>query len=177
MSKSEASAQEVSQKQIFKQFWSYLKPHQLLLLVSILGMVGYAAVDTLVFSQLRPLIDQSINNGDNEFLKMAALLIVPLFVLRGLFNLMGTYTLQYIGSKVVMEMRQELFDKYIHLPVEYHDHHSTGSLISKVVYDTEQVRGAAGKALLTLVREGVFVLGLLAVMFYYSWKLSLIFFF
>jgi subfamily B ATP-binding cassette protein MsbA len=95
--------------------------------------------------------------------------------MRGIFNFMGTYTLEYIGAKVVMQMRQQLFEKFIHLPVEYHDHHSSGSLISKVIYDTEQVRGAAGKALLTLVREGMFVIGLLVVMFLASWKLSLIF--
>lgn len=158
-----------------KRFLGYIKPFKLLFLVAIAGMVGYAGVDTFVFSQVQPLIDQSLNAGDYDFLKLSAYFIVPLFILRGVFNFMGTYTLQYIGTQVVMKMRQQLFEKFIHLPVEFHDHNSSGSLISKVIYDTEQVRGAAGKALLTLVREGVFVAGLLAVMFYYSWKLSLIF--
>lgn len=158
-----------------KRFFTYVKPFKLLFAISILGMVGYAGVDTYVFSQVRPLIDQSLNAGDYEYLKMASFMIVPLFILRGVFNFMGTYTLQYIGTQVVMKMRQELFEKYIHLPISYHDQHSAGNLISKVVYDTEQIRGASGKALLTLVREGMFVIGLLAVMFYQSWKLSLIF--
>lgn len=162
-------------KETIMRFFSYIKPFKLLFLVSVIGMVGYAAVDTFVFSQVRPLIDQSLNVGDYDYLRTAAMFIVPLFVIRGIFNFMGTYTLQYIGTQVVMKMRQELFDKFIHLPIEFHDHHSSGSLISKVIYDTEQVRGAAGKALLTLVRDGVFVIGLLVVMFYYSWKLSLIF--
>ena len=72
-------------------------------------------------------------------------------------------------------MRQQLFEKYIHLPVAFHDNHAVGGLISKVTYDTEQVANASGKALLTLVREGALVIGLLCVMFYYSWQLSLIF--
>jgi subfamily B ATP-binding cassette protein MsbA len=74
-----------------------------------------------------------------------------------------------------MQMRQQLFNQYIHLPVAFHDNHGTGKLISKVIYDTEQVSNAAGKALLTLVRDGAFVIGLLVAMFYYSWHLSLIF--
>lgn len=162
-------------KDTIRRFMGYIKPFKLLFFVSVLGMVGYAGVDTFVFSQVRPLIDQSLNAGDYDYLQAAALFIVPLFILRGIFNFMGTYTLQYIGTQVVMKMRQELFEKFIHLPIQYHDNHSTGSLISKVIFDTEQVRGAAGKAMLTLVRDGVFVLGLLLVMFYYSWKLSLIF--
>jgi subfamily B ATP-binding cassette protein MsbA len=162
-------------RKVLRRFLSYIKPFKLLFFLAVVGMVGYAAVDTFVFSQVRPLIDQSLNVGNYDYLKNAAFFIVPLFILRGIFNFMGTYTLEYIGTQVVMKMRQELFEKFIHLPVEYHDHHSSGSLISKVIFDTEQVRGAAGKAMLTLVRDGVFVLGLLAVMFYYSWKLSLIF--
>lgn len=160
---------------VVKRFLLYIKPFKLLFAIAVLGMIGYAGVDTYVFSQVRPLIDESLDKGNYDYLRNAAFFIVPLFVLRGIFNFMGTYALEYIGTKVVMKMRQELFEKFIHLPVEYHDHNSSGSLISKVIYDTEQVRWAAGKAMLILVREGMFVLGLLAVMFYNSWKLSLIF--
>ncbi|MFT4654057.1 MAG: subfamily B ATP-binding cassette protein MsbA [Kangiellaceae bacterium] len=171
----DSSLEKQQSRKVLRRFLTYIKPFKLLFFFAVLGMIGYAGVDTFVFSQVRPLIDQSLNIGNYDYLKTAAYFIVPLFVLRGIFNFMGTYTLEYIGTQVVMKMRQELFEKFIHLPVEYHDHHSSGSLISKVIFDTEQVRGAAGKALLTLVRDGVFVLGLLAVMFYYSWKLSLIF--
>jgi len=171
-----AALEKNQSKAVLRRFLSYIKPFKLLFFFAVLGMVGYAGVDTFVFSQVRPLIDQSLNIGNYDYLKTAALFIVPLFLLRGIFNFMGSYTLEYIGTKVVMKMRQELFEKFIHLPVEYHDHNSSGSLISKVIFDTEQVRGAAGKAMLTLVRDGMFVLGLVAVMFYYSWKLSLIFF-
>ncbi|MGQ8363936.1 lipid A export permease/ATP-binding protein MsbA [Glaciecola sp. 1036] len=158
-----------------KRFLSYVSPHKMLTLISVIGMIGYAGVDTLFFSQLKPLIDDSLQQNNYDYLRMAAYAIVPLFILRGVFNFMGTYTLEYVGTKVVMRMRQQLFDKYIHLPIEFHDHNSTGSLMSKILYDTEQVRYAAGKALLVLVREGMFVIGLIAVMFYYSWQLSLIF--
>ncbi len=161
---------------IVKRFMSYIKPFKVLFSVAIVGMIGYAAVDTFVLAQVRPLIDQSLNTGDYDYLKMAAFFIVPLFIVRGIFNFMGTYTLEYIGTQVVMKMRQELFEKFIHLPVEYHDHHSSGSLISKVIFDTEQVRAASGKALLTLVRDGMFVVGLIIAMFINSWKLSVIFF-
>jgi subfamily B ATP-binding cassette protein MsbA len=153
----------------------YLRPYKGLFLIAIFGMIGYSAIDTFVLMQLQPLIDESLNSGNYTYLKLAAYFIVPIFFLRGVFNFMGTYTLEYVGTKIVMTMRQQLFDKYIHLPIEFHDHNSSGTLISKIIYDTEQVRNAAGKAFLTLIREGALVVGLLSAMFYYSWQLSLIF--
>lgn len=138
-------------------------------------MIGYSAVDTFVFSQLQPIIDDSLGAGNYEYLRMAAYMVVPLFVTRGLFNVIGTYALAWVSGRVVMKMRQQLFEKYTHLTVAFHDTQPTGNLISKVTYDTEQVTQAAGKAAITIVREGALVVGLIAVMFYYSWQLSAIF--
>ena len=169
MQQTDTSASQV------KRFLRYLRDFKLPFFAAIVGMIGYSAVDTFVFAQLQPMIDESLGNNDHEYLRLAAFAIVPLFIIRGLFNFLGTFTLTWIGSQVVMRMRQQLFSKYIHLPVSFHDTQAVGSLISKVTYDPEQVANASGKALLTLVREGALVIGLLAVMFYYSWQLSLIF--
>lgn len=160
---------------VFARFCVYLKRFKLPFVAAITGMIGYSLIDVFVISQLEHAIDKSLVQGDLDYLRLAAYLIVPLFILRGVFNFMGTYTLSWIGNMVVMQMRQELFSRFVHLPVSFHDQHSTGQLISKVIYDTEQVSVAAGKALLTLVREGALVLGLLAIMFYKSWQLSLAF--
>lgn len=160
---------------VIKRFLTYLSPFKLPFSIAILGMLGYAGIDAFVISQLQPMIDVGLKDTNSDFLRIAAFAIVPLFVIRGLFNFMGSYTLSWISSQVVMKMRQQLFDKYIHLPVEFHDHQSAGTLISKVTFDTEQVANAAGKSFLILIREGAFVIGLLFVMFYQSWQLSVIF--
>ena len=160
---------------VFRRFSVYLKDYKLAFLAALVGMIGYSLIDVFFISQLQPVIDRSLVNGDYEYLRLAAFFVVPIFVMRGVFNFMGTYTLSWIGNKVVMHMRQQLFSKYLHLPVSFHDQNSTGLLISKVIYDTEQVSNAAGKALLTLVREGALVIGLLGLMFYESWQLSLVF--
>jgi subfamily B ATP-binding cassette protein MsbA len=169
------TANKENEPKVVRRFLSYLAPFKFPFFIAILGMLGYAAIDSYVISQLAPMIDIGLKDENSNFLRIAAYAIVPLFIVRGLFNFMGSYTLSWISSKVVMKMRQQLFEKYIHLPVEFHDHQSAGSLISKVTFDTEQVANAAGKAFLTLIREGAFVIGLLIVMFYHSWQLSIVF--
>ncbi|GAC28241.1 lipid A export permease/ATP-binding protein MsbA [Brumicola pallidula] len=164
-----------NEPKVVKRFLTYLSPFKLPFFIAILGMLGYAGIDAFVISQLQPMIDVGLKDTSSDFLRIAALAIVPLFIIRGLFNFMGSYTLSWISSQVVMKMRQQLFDKYIHLPVEFHDHQSAGTLISKVTFDTEQVANAAGKAFLILIREGAFVIFLIVVMFSKSWQLSVIF--
>lgn len=160
---------------IFRRFRVYLKDFKFAFFIAVIGMIGYSAIDVAVVAQLKPIVDESLGKGDYQYLRLASYFIVPIFVLRGILNFLGTYTVAWIGNHVVMQMRQQLFSRYIHLPVEFHDNNGTGQLISKVIFDTEQVSNAAGKALLTLVRDGTFVVGLLFAMFYYSWQLSLIF--
>ena len=160
---------------IFRRFRVYLKDYKLAFALAIMGMVGYSVIDVLVLAQLETLVDDSLGQGDYEYLRLAAYFIVPIFIFRGILNFLGTYSVSWIGNHVVMRMRQQLFSRYIHFPVEFHDNNSTGQLISKVIYDTEQVANASSRALIILVREGALVIGLLIAMFYKSWQLSLIF--
>ncbi|MFT5313369.1 MAG: subfamily B ATP-binding cassette protein MsbA [Paraglaciecola sp.] len=160
---------------IFKRFSHYLTDYKMAFVAATIGMIGYSLIDAYVISLLQPIIDGSKNGWDYEYLRLAAYFVVPVFILRGLCNFMGTYTLSWIGNQVVMRMRQQLFHQYMHFPVAFHDHNAAGQLIAKVIYDTEQVAAAAGKAFLTLVREGALVVGLLFWMFYHSWQLSLVF--
>lgn len=60
------------------------------------------------------------------------------------------------------------------MPVAFFDKQSTGTLLSRITYDSEQVASSSSSALITVVREGASIIGLFVMMFYYSWQLSLI---
>jgi subfamily B ATP-binding cassette protein MsbA len=162
-------------EQSFKRLLAYAKAYKAAAVVSVIGMLGYAAIDSFVFSQLQPLIDNGLDGQDPTFMKWAPFFIVVMFILRGICHFAGNYTLAWLGNNVVANIRQELFEHVMSMPVAYHDKESTGSLISKLTFDTEQVLSAVSKALLTLVQQGAFVIGLLIVMFYHSWQLASIF--
>lgn len=161
--------------QDFKRLFSYTHGLRLGLLASIIGMLGYAAIDTAFFSQLQPLIDDGLTQANPNILKYAPIFVLVAFLFRGIFHFIATYCLAWLGNNVVMRLRQELFEHIVAMPVPFHDKESTGTLISKITYDTEQLLNAVSKAVLTLVREGAFVIGLLGLMFYNSWQLSVIF--
>jgi subfamily B ATP-binding cassette protein MsbA len=161
--------------QNFKRLMGYAKPYKAGFVIAILGMLGYAGIDTLFFSQLQPLIDEGLTDTNPNFMKWAPLFVIVCFIIRGICHFFGNYCLAWVGNNVVTDLRQNLFEHIMALPVTFHDKESTGTLISKLTFDTEQVLNATSKALLTLVQQGAMVIGFLAVMFYYSWQLSAIF--
>ncbi|EKE82963.1 lipid A export permease/ATP-binding protein MsbA [Idiomarina xiamenensis] len=162
-------------QQVFKRLLSYIKPYRAAFIGAILAMMGYAAVDTLFFSQIETLIDEGFTEQNSSVLFYAGLIVPVFFIVRGILNIASNYLLNWVGFRVVMSMRQQLFEHMMRLPVKFHDQHSTGDLISKITYDSQQVAEACSRALLVLVREGAFVIGLIFLMFYQSWQLSLVF--
>lgn len=143
--------------------------------MAILGMIGYALIDVYFINEFETFIDRGITQKDQEYFFWAPIVVVLLFAIRGVFNFISSYCLSWAGTHIVKDLRQQLFRQMMRLPVSYHDQHSTGELISKITYDAEQIKQASSKALVVLIHEGAFVLGLLVVMFSKSWQLSAIF--
>jgi len=159
----------------FRRLLGYLKHYRFGFVVAILGMIGYASVDVFFLSQFDQFIDRGITQRDMDYLALAPVAVIVLFLLRGVFHFIASYCLNWSGTHIVKDLRQQLFEKMLALPVSYHDQHSTGELISRITYDAEQIKQASSKALVVLIHEGAFVIGLLALMFYNSWQLSAIF--
>ncbi len=159
----------------YKRLLTYVKPHKLAATFAIIGMLGYAAMDGLFVYLMDPFIEQGLTAKNQEVMKWAPVVVILLVLFRGVFNFVSSYCLANVGSHVVMAIRKELFAKLLHLPVSFHDQHSTGELISKITFDAEQVQTAITKALITIVREGAFVIFLVINMLIASWQLSLLF--
>ncbi len=159
----------------FKRLVSYAKPYKLGFIAAIIGMLGYASIDVYFLKQLQPLIDEGLAGKNADFMKWAPLFIVCAFIVRGIAHFVANYCLAWVGNNVVADLRQKLFEHIMAMPVAFHDKQSTGALISKITFDTEQVLNSVSKSILTIVQQSAFVLGLLGLMFYMSWQLSLIF--
>lgn len=159
----------------FRRLMSYAKPYRSGFIMAILGMIGYALIDVYFINEFETFIDRGITQKDQQYFFWAPIVVVLLFAIRGVFNFISSYSLSWAGTHIVKDLRQQLFRHMMRLPVSYHDQHSTGELISKITYDAEQIKQASSKALVVLIHEGAFVLGLLVVMFSKSWQLSAIF--
>ncbi|TEW50190.1 lipid A ABC transporter ATP-binding protein/permease MsbA [Psychromonas algicola] len=161
---------------VFKRLIGYVKDFKLALAAAIIGMVGYAAVDMLLIWSLQPLIDDGFTGKDPSILKMMPYFVVIVIALRGLSAFLSSYCMAWVGNNIVMKLQRQLFAQLMALPISFFDKTNTGELLSKITYDANQVSNAASSALIKIFREGFSVIGLVALMFYQSWQLSLVFF-
>ncbi|MBV6523637.1 lipid A ABC transporter ATP-binding protein/permease MsbA [Ursidibacter maritimus] len=169
--------QDQSTWQTFKRLWPMISPFKLGILVAMVAMVFNAAADAYLITMLKPLIDEGFGGqADRNFLKVMAFIVVGLIFARGLTSFVSSYCLAWVSGKVVMTMRQRVFKHLMFMPVTFFDQNSSGKLLSRITYDSEQIASSSASALQSVVREGVYILFLVITMFYYSWRLSLVLF-
>nr|WP_272902960.1 lipid A ABC transporter ATP-binding protein/permease MsbA [Xenorhabdus sp. Sc-CR9] len=165
---------DLSTWQTFRRLWPNIKPFKVGLLVAAVALIINAAGDTLMLSLLKPLLDEGFGKADISVLKWMPLVVIGLMFLRGISGFVSSYCISWVSGKVVMQMRRRLFNHMMGMPVSFFDQQSTGTLLSRITYDSEQVASSSSGALVTVVREGASIIGLFILMFYYSWELSLI---
>lgn len=164
---------EISAVQLYKRLLRYVKPYWPAFTAVVLTMVVYAATETGVAALMKPLMDGSFVERDPQTIKLIPFVIIGLFIIRGLADFFTTYGLGWISRNVIKTLREEMFNKLLVLPATFYDHSTSGQLMSKLLYDVEQVASAATDAVLTIIRDSLTIIGLLAWMFYLNGFLSL----
>ncbi len=159
--------------QTFSMLLPYIVKHKFKLFLAIILLIISAFADTSLIAILQPLLDRGFVENDQNFLFMAPIYIFGLVLLRGVANYGYAYFLSLISTKIVLKIRQRLFNHFVDAPVSFYDKNSTGRLLSRITYDTDQVASASSDALVTIVRESAFIVGLFYTMFSNSWQLSL----
>ena len=149
-------------------------PYWRVFAVSLLAMIVVAATEPAFPALLKPMLDGSFVRKDAFLIKWIPLLLVGLFVVRGIASFISTYTINWVSSRVVMDLRQAMFDRLVDLPTRFFDHTSSGALIANVAFNVTQVTSAATSVITVLVRDTLTIAGLLTWMFYINWKLSFI---
>jgi len=159
--------------QVYKRLVSLALPHWRIFLLGILGMVANGLTDVAFAYLMKPLMDQGFLKPDPELALFFALAIVGIFFLRGLTGYLAAYCISWVGRSVVASIRIQMFNHLVTLPTKFYDHSSTGDLLSRLTYNTEQVAGAATKAITVLVADSLKATFQIALMFYLSIYLSL----
>ncbi|CAM2969825.1 lipid A ABC transporter ATP-binding protein/permease MsbA [Vibrio neptunius] len=168
--------QDETTLQTFKRLWTYVRLYKAGLAVAVVALIINAVADTYMVSLLKPLLDEGFGDSESNFLRVLPFIVFGMMVVRGLSGFVSSYCLSWVSGNVVMLMRRRIFSQFMHMPVSYFDKESTGGLLSRITYDSEQVAGATSRALVSIVREGASIIGLLVLMFWHSWQLSLVLF-
>ena len=165
---------ESSAAATYRRLLRYLRPHWLLVVAAIIPASIYAIVGIavpLLMSEVIDRLQDAVRNPGAAW--QIPLLIAVLFPIRGTMDFLTVYGLAWAGRSVIRDLRYEVFSHYLGLPARFFDQGSSGVLIARLTYNTEQVAEAIANAVVIVMRDTLAILALLGVMLYYSPKLTL----
>jgi len=160
---------------LYRRLMAYVWPYKWVFLASILSMAVVSATEGGFAWIMKPLIDGGFVKNDASSIRYVPMLIIGIFVARGLFGFMASYATNWVGRQVIFQIRSQMFTRLVHLPSRFFDAHSSGILISKLIYDVEQVMNAATKAFTSMIKDSLSLIFLLGWMLYLNWQLTLLF--
>ncbi|MCW8870077.1 MAG: lipid A export permease/ATP-binding protein MsbA [Proteobacteria bacterium] len=152
----------------------YVKPYRLIFFLALLGAVIDAAMKGFFVWMLSPILEEGFTNQDPQWVNMIPFLVIGIFFIRSIGNYMAAYGFTWVGRKIINDLRWQIFSQYLRLPQRFYDRHTSGGLLSRLIYDIEQMANGVSKNFVLMIREFLSIVFYLAVMFYYSWQLALV---
>ncbi|MGZ5092629.1 MAG: ABC transporter permease, partial [Burkholderiales bacterium] len=165
---------QITSTQLYLRLLRFVKPYRGVFALALLGMMLVAATEPALPAMLKPLLDGTFVDKNERIMAWMPIAIVVLFIVRGIAEYLSSYSINWVGNRVVMDLRNAMFDKLLQLPAPYYDNYPAGNLISKVTFDVTQVTTAATTVLTVLFRDGLAAVGLLGWMLWLNWKLTLL---
>ncbi len=165
---------QMTSYQLYLRLLGYVQPYWRVFAAAILGMAVSAATEPLLPALLKPLLDGTFVHKDDAVIRWAPVLLLVIFFVRGIASFVGTYAIHWVGNRLVMDLRNKMFNKLLSLPTRFYDDHATGILISKLTFDVTNVTAAATSVVTITIRDSIIVAGLLGWLFYLNWQLTLL---
>ena len=160
---------------LYRRLLSYVWPYKGIFLISILGMAVVALSEVAFAALLKPIMDGGFVERNQEIIALTPFLLMAVFVARAAGAIADEYCIAWVSRRVIFDLRGLLFAKILRLPAQYFDLNPTADLISRLIYDLEQVSTASTMAVRVIVKDILLGLGLVIWMFILSWHLTLIF--
>jgi subfamily B ATP-binding cassette protein MsbA len=152
---------------VYRRLFTYVTPHWKVIAVAVTAMVLYSGANAYVPFIIQDVI-ATLGDADRSGGAYLPLILLVTAAVRGTTDFTAVYGLGWLGRRVIRDLRSELFQQYTELPARYFDQGSTGVLISKLTYNTEQVADAISNVMVVTVRDTLTMVGLVGAMIYFS---------
>ena len=159
---------------LYLRLLAYVFPYWRAFAFAIAAMVGTAATEPVFPAIMKFLLDRGFNADEPRLVWLIPLGIVTLFLTRGVLSFVTNYLMTWISTRLICDLRRQLFAKILVMPTQIFHDQSSGQFISKILYDVDNVNQAATNVLVTAVRESFTAIALMAYLLFLDWRLTLI---
>ena len=161
--------------QIYRRLVRYLRPYLWPhFVVAIACMLIYSSTNGIMPFLVERVFDDIFGRHNLVMLNWLPIVIIVVFVLRGFANFGNSYLTEFVGQRIITDLRDEVNDRIQYLPLSYFNRTPTGTILSRVTNDVTQVRAALTDATVSLLRDATSLVVLIVVAFLKDWVLALI---
>ena len=167
--------QPSSERVLLARLFRYVRPHWRVFALGVVAMMLTGSTETALPAIMQHLLDDGFSGkGNPQLMWTAPLMIIGLFVGRGMFTFTMNYAMNEVSNSVLYDLRKQMFDRLVQMPVSYFSTHSAGTIIARLVNDVQNVTQSLASVLVIMVRDTCVILGLLGWLLYLNWQLTMI---
>lgn len=166
----------VSGKTLYLRLLKYARPHWKILLVAIIANAITASLEPVLPALFKQMLDEGFIAKNQAWLIWMPAGIIALLVLRGLSSFAASYSINWIDTRLVQDLREAMHKKLLTLPVSYFDNVSTSQLTAHVAFNVMQVMRATTTGLTALTKDALTIVALMGYLLWTNWELTLIIF-
>ncbi|MFC1890391.1 lipid A export permease/ATP-binding protein MsbA [Thermodesulfobacteriota bacterium] len=156
----------------YRWLLTYVAPYRNKLLIAMISMIVVSAMDSSLAYLVKDVVDKIFLDKKSGMLKALVFAVMLIFFAKGMFWYLQTYLMQFIGNRVITDLRRDLYRHIQNLSFSYFQNSSTGYIMSRLTNDVNQVSASVTSAVTSMLKEGFLCIGLIFVIFYMDWKLA-----
>ena len=157
---------------IVTRFWGYMKPYKFWLFLSVLSTVALAILEVLPWLLVQRAIDSHVTprelTGFNELIIQFRLILAGIFILR----YGQTWIMMWIGQKIILRMRLELFRHIEFMSASFFDKNPVGRLVTRLTGDIQQIEMVVSQGVVQILSNLLVASAMVAAMYIIYWQLA-----
>lgn len=157
-----------------RRFAALFLPYKGTIAWAVFAMLVTAGSAALIAMMVGKLTDAGFYDKDATVVYWAPVALVGIALIHGLSTFASSYLLQVVSQDIIMKFRQSMFSSIIYWPAATHLRYPSGRLVSKFINEAGTALGTAAELLTSIVRDSLQIFGLLIVLFYHNWQLTLV---
>ena len=159
---------------VYLRILKFVRPYWPRLLVAMLFMGAVSAITAAFALLTKNVLDDIFINKDRFMLTFLPIAVMGLGVIKGFFTFGEGYLMNYVGQRVVANIRQRLYSHLQTLSLSFFDRTPTGVLMARITNDVNSIQGAVSNAVTGMIKDVFTAIGLIGVVFYRDWQLALV---
>jgi len=167
---------KIFDRELYKKLLRFVQPYRATYFFVILAAILLSGFSTLTPYLLKVVVDDYIRPKDYEGIVLFTGLMLGALILEVLFQFLFVYYANWLGQKVIKQLRVDLYQKIIHFKMAYFDKAAVGRLVTRAVNDIETIASIFSQGLFMIIADLLKMGLVVVVMLVINWQLSLIVF-